>query len=115
MVAVVGPPGAGKTTALQWLARTCLEPEEAEKLGLWAGTVPVFIRLADLPARSDLAGPLPSVLQTCFADPEQLAGFFENTVTTACWNAWAQAEEPEDFAGAYAPAHAELRRTLDDL
>ena len=44
-----------------------------------------------------------------------LAGFFENTVTTACWNAWAQTEEPEDFAAAYAPAHAELRRTLDDL
>ena len=45
----------------------------------------------------------------------RLARFFEDSVTTACWRAWAEADEPEDFAEMFAPHHAELRRELDAL
>ena len=44
-----------------------------------------------------------------------LAAFFEGPVTSHCWDAWEQAQEPEDFAEAFEPHFRELRAQLRDL
>ncbi|MFO7564878.1 MAG: hypothetical protein R6X02_19695 [Enhygromyxa sp.] len=42
----------------------------------------------------------------------RLAVFFEGPITTRCWKAWQEADEPEDFERCFAP---HLRELLDEL
>jgi hypothetical protein len=52
------------------------------------------------------------VLAGPFGVLARLAAFFEGPITTHCWKAWQEADEPEDFAGCFASHHREL---LDEL
>lgn len=45
----------------------------------------------------------------------RLAAFFEGPVTTRCWQAWRDADEPEQFERAFAPHHDALREQLREL
>jgi hypothetical protein len=45
----------------------------------------------------------------------RLAGFFEGPVTTRCWEAWRDADEPEQFERAFRPHFDALREQLRAL
>ncbi|PRQ04984.1 hypothetical protein [Enhygromyxa salina] len=45
----------------------------------------------------------------------RLAAFFEGPVTTRCWNAWRDADEPEQFERTFEPQLEALREQLRDL
>ncbi len=65
---ILGEPGAGKTTALRKLLHVCLAPGDGPaRLGLAAGTVPVFLRLRRF---------TPELLH----DPDPLGRFIEQEV-----------------------------------
>ena len=45
----------------------------------------------------------------------KLAAFFEGPITTHCWAAWQEADEPEDFADRFAPHFDVLAQQLRAL
>jgi hypothetical protein len=56
-----------------------------------------------------------SVLAGPFGLLARLASFFEGPVTTHCWKAWQEADEPEDFERCFAPHFDALRDELREL
>jgi hypothetical protein len=56
-----------------------------------------------------------SVLAGPWGVLSKLAFFFEGEITTHCWAAWKEADEPEDFAERFAPHFAVLVHALRSL
>jgi hypothetical protein len=56
-----------------------------------------------------------SVLAGPWGVLSKLAFFFEGAITTHCWAAWQEADEPEDFAARFAPHFATLVHELRSL
>ena len=64
IVLLTGPPGSGKSVALQYLARVAAESSQGPtRLGLRSGTAPVLLRLPRRLPRDDPRGMLPALLE----------------------------------------------------
>ncbi|PRP97517.1 hypothetical protein ENSA5_33530 [Enhygromyxa salina] len=83
-------------------------------LGLHAVPREAWDRLVNLAFEHVRARPW-SVLGGPWGVLGRIASFFEGPVTTHCWDAWREADEPEDFEASFAPHFAALELELREL
>ncbi|KIG15536.1 hypothetical protein DB30_05559 [Enhygromyxa salina] len=83
-------------------------------LGLHAVPASAWDELVRLALEQVRARPL-SLLAGPWGVLARLAGFFEGPVTTRCWKAWRDADEPEQFERSFAPHFEALRDQLREL